>query len=406
MTRRLTYILMLLGILLMPVVHAQTIHPYGLQQMVSVADADISGTPRFIGMAGAMTAVGGDPSAVLINPAGLGVYRHSQFSLSADGTFRRYVQDGSTYDYGWFARWKVSQVSYVFALTHPERVAGVVSNNLMISYNKRADMYQNIMLNDRAGKAVSQGDWIQTNIDEYLYLHDANLHYAMNISNCVYWGAGLTLEWMQARQIYNRCEDKLEDRRGQASTYDIRTASTGRAFGVGGSVGLLVHPIRAIRLGVSVESPVIGKMRQTDIISEKLGSNSETEYTDNYRWKMTTPLKASAGLGLQWANHGLLSLQYDLHYHKLTGVAHTARAGLEVAMTNHWMIELGYAYSTLYARQRAAVGVNYMGRWIRIGMAYNFSWCNGQVIDPLYYTTQGIYRMRENRIVLSFQWNT
>ena len=392
--------------MIIPGVHAQTIHPYGLQQMVSVADGDISGTPRFIGMAGAMTAVGGDPSAVLINPAGLGVYRHSQFSISADGTFRRYMQQGSTLDYGLYARWKLSQVSYVFALTHPERVAGVVSNNIMISYNKRTDMYQNITLNDRAGQTASRGDWIQTNIDEYLYCHDANVHYAMNISNCVYWGAGLTLEWMQARQTYNRWEDITEDRRGQATTYDIQTTSTGRAFGVGGSLGLLVHPIRAIRFGISVESPVIGKMRQTDIINEKRGANNTSEYTDNYSWSMTTPLKASAGLGLQWKNHGLLSLQYDLHYHKLSGVAHTARAGLEVAMSNHWMLELGYGYSTLYARQRVAAGLNYMGRWLRIGLAYNFSWCNGQVIDPMYYTTQGIYKMRENRIVFSFQWNT
>ena len=87
MTKRsIIYCLAMVVLLLMSAAQAQTTHPYGLEQMMIAADDDLFGTPRFVGLSGAMTAVGGDPSAVKINPAGLGIYRHSQFSLSADGS--------------------------------------------------------------------------------------------------------------------------------------------------------------------------------------------------------------------------------------------------------------------------------------------------------------------------------
>ena len=44
------------------------------QDLECFSERDIMGTARYVGMAGAMNAVGGDPSAVLDNPAGLGLY--------------------------------------------------------------------------------------------------------------------------------------------------------------------------------------------------------------------------------------------------------------------------------------------------------------------------------------------
>jgi hypothetical protein len=42
------------------------------------------GTARYVGMGGAMTAIGGDPSAAIDNPAGLGLYRRSEISVTID----------------------------------------------------------------------------------------------------------------------------------------------------------------------------------------------------------------------------------------------------------------------------------------------------------------------------------
>ncbi len=55
---------------------------------------DYSGTARFVGMGGAFGALGGDFSAIAINPAGLGVYRSSEFSFSPG---MGYNSNSSTY---------------------------------------------------------------------------------------------------------------------------------------------------------------------------------------------------------------------------------------------------------------------------------------------------------------------
>lgn len=48
------------------------------------AQPDLKGTARFMGMAGAFTALGADASSISQNPAGLGVYRKSELGFSLD----------------------------------------------------------------------------------------------------------------------------------------------------------------------------------------------------------------------------------------------------------------------------------------------------------------------------------
>lgn len=411
--RYLTYCFVGLALLTDVRAMAQTAVPMGLEAMCAMGNDELIGTSRYVGLCGAMTAVGGDPTAVKLNPAGLGVYRHNQFSITAEGQFRKFWEQEAI-DHGQlYTRWHLSQASYVFALIHPERIAGIVSNNLMLSYAKRSAVLRIVTLNDRSGHRVASEDWIETALDEYGYRNDFNLHYAMNISNRVYWGIGLTLEWLQLRQTQDRWEYVYADKRGLTREYSLRQNAQGNAVGFAGSLGVLFHPIQALRIGLSVESPTVGKMKETDYFDESFRYLTRADMNYDYsspnmysRWQMTTPVMASAGLAWQWKRHGLLSVQYDMQYHKLTGFAHTARAGIELVANRHWLFDLGYAYSTLYNRQRLALGVNYAGHWIRVGVAYNFSWCQGTIQDVYYYTPQGLFRANENKIVFTFQWNT
>lgn len=50
----------------------------------NIASHNLNGTARFVGMGGAMGALGGDISTIGTNPAGIGLYRSSDamFSLS------------------------------------------------------------------------------------------------------------------------------------------------------------------------------------------------------------------------------------------------------------------------------------------------------------------------------------
>ena len=44
--------------------------------------SDLNGTARYVGMGGAMDALGADISTISSNPAGIGVFRHSNVSAS------------------------------------------------------------------------------------------------------------------------------------------------------------------------------------------------------------------------------------------------------------------------------------------------------------------------------------
>ena len=56
------------------------INGFDLKQM---ADDEIVGSSRYVGLCGAMAAIGGDMSAVKDNPAALGVFRYSEISMTA-----------------------------------------------------------------------------------------------------------------------------------------------------------------------------------------------------------------------------------------------------------------------------------------------------------------------------------
>ena len=47
-----------------------------------IADTDLNGTARYVGMGGALEALGADLSTMSSNPAGIGLYRHSMLSVS------------------------------------------------------------------------------------------------------------------------------------------------------------------------------------------------------------------------------------------------------------------------------------------------------------------------------------
>ena len=91
--------------------HAQTVY-----DAVDFSTKDLDGTARFVGMGGAMGALGGDISTMGTNPAGIGIYRSNDVSLSfgysALSTEAKYL--GNTYDAS-KNRWNLDNIGLVFS---------------------------------------------------------------------------------------------------------------------------------------------------------------------------------------------------------------------------------------------------------------------------------------------------
>lgn len=63
-----------------------------------ISQGDLKGTARFMSMGGAFTALGGDPSVLSQNPAGLGVYRNSEVNASMDINIQSVKATGNSTD--------------------------------------------------------------------------------------------------------------------------------------------------------------------------------------------------------------------------------------------------------------------------------------------------------------------
>ena len=66
-----------LAVLVATSVSAQTVY-----DAANIISKDLNGTARFVGMGGAMGALGGDISTIGTNPAGIGIYRSNDAMVS------------------------------------------------------------------------------------------------------------------------------------------------------------------------------------------------------------------------------------------------------------------------------------------------------------------------------------
>lgn len=72
-----SYILTLCGMMAFATANSQNLY-----DMSHLMGSELNGTARFVGMGGAMSALGGDISVINSNPAGIGIFRSSDFSTS------------------------------------------------------------------------------------------------------------------------------------------------------------------------------------------------------------------------------------------------------------------------------------------------------------------------------------
>lgn len=80
-----------------------------------LATEDLNGTARYVGMGGAMDALGADLSVMSTNPAGIGLFRKSQVATSfgLNGQV-----DGKTFADGSKTNASFDQIGFVLSLIH------------------------------------------------------------------------------------------------------------------------------------------------------------------------------------------------------------------------------------------------------------------------------------------------
>ena len=409
------------------------------QDYARLSERTIIGTARYVGMSGAMTAIGGDPSAAMDNPAGLGLYRRTEVMFTTDLAIDKPTDRKPT------LRFSLAQASVVLSLGTGREDKGLIAHNIMFSYQRRRtfarQMYGAAWEGFSLSRMLSSAD-----LDDIKYptsrIHDANtfsfresgsinefgFDWAMNYSNQWYVGAGLHVHSLGLVEDAIYREYFYED-----TTYLFnKTYLSHRGAGVSGALGMICRPTGWLRLGLAFQTPSIGNLTtytsatteaQTD--SLRISWAPDLSYPDQ---NFHLPLRLSTSAAFQISAYGLIALQYDYSHAKGQDDMHSLRAGFEVIPVMGLYINGGYACESTFKKHGVPLGIDptferrdaysqypklahyascaigYRGAYMMVQLAYQYRW---QKLDLYAHEYAAPYDIKAetHRIVLTLGWH-
>lgn len=408
-------LILLLAYSLSPIAYSQDVQRF--------AERSTIGTARYVGMGGAMTAIGGDPSAAMVNPAGLGLYRRSEISVSIDETIDNTQQVGSNDTYQ-RTRFAAPHISAIWAWGNSQKQRGLVYNNFMFSLNRLANFNRDIVVkgagmgmvpticnitNDEGGVSeeflvnkpwdnVEIGwlsilgyeayliDPIENNkwkpavdftdgslsISETGTSDQYTISWAGNISNQWYIGIGLNIPTI----TYTKHTSLREENKQNSSSAELKSMFHVSGVGVSGSFGLIYRPIQALRIGASLQTPTILSLsRQStgDMYSTIAGQKYEvlTPESGVMDIDIASPLRTSVSVAGQMGKIGLIAVQYDYAHSNEMEDIHTLRMGAEAQVTRGLFLNAGYVYESSFMKEDPKWLLGY--NEIRTDMDYRYT---------------------------------
>ena len=332
-----------------------------------------TGTARFMSMGGAFTALGGDMSSLSQNPAGLGVYRSSEISLTPQlFNIRSAASLNGNNMSDYIYNFNLAQAGVVANIINNNTETGLVSLNIGYSFNKTNNLNQSIII-EGTGEYSSMADlwadkaegyfrnelkneipdsylaweaWLIDSLPGYNtsygtvfsnygdnppsvygqnirrlvnyegYTGEHALSVGGNLSNKLFFGATLGISHLTYSSKYEHAEstDISLPSEFESFNYTFYYSNTGTGFGL--KMGAIYRPLEILRLGFAFHSPVIFK------IDEYAYDNMSSHFTDGgryeasndparYSYALTTPFRALAGAAIQLKKLGLVSIDYE-----------------------------------------------------------------------------------------------
>ena len=289
-----------------------------------------NGTARFMGTGGVMGSLGGDITANHINPAGIGLYKTSEFVFSPGFAFNnnqfKYrgtdtLSKKNNFNYGTSgfifgssgrnnSQWKSS----AFAISVNE-IANYNNHVQFKGFNNQSsftEQYLEELVRDRADTFAALSNYIFGSslafrtflidttsgpggtVTGYQSLvpistgtiqnYDANtrggyheiaLGLAGNVEDKLYVGGSLTIPILQyQRDIIYSETDATNNKNNQFSNFTYKENFTSNAVGIGVKLGMIYKPQEFLRVGFAIHSPQL--MSYTDHISSSITANTES----------------------------------------------------------------------------------------------------------------------------------
>jgi long-subunit fatty acid transport protein len=313
-----------------------------------VSQSELRGTARYMSMAGAFGALGGDLSTLANNPAGIGVYRSSEIGATLDVDFQRTTLNSGAYKpTSTQTRAACNNFGYIGAFSTGSETMPFFNFGVTYTRNNNYEqIYQgsfpsigtsltNYVANFTNGYNINSGApdlsvlayntyLINPSGDSYYGLTDANsvtdatiqtrreghtdqynINFGGNVLNTVYWGIGFgitdisqTLASYYSEYIDNPIVPADDSRtslvRGDYSKFGLENYQHLSGTGFNMNFGVILKPINEFRVGLAVQTPtwyrldyVSNAWSDYNITADLYGSPEDDSYATlgEYCWK-------------------------------------------------------------------------------------------------------------------------
>lgn len=327
-------------------------------------------TARSLSMGGAFTSLGGDYSSAILNPAGLGMYRKSEFQFTpmliqakTNALYQGTANSDSKYQF------TLGSISYV-GTYNTQKEKGLVSASYAVGYSRQNNFNNNTyirgtntlnslsdyFLNYAEGYDPETLDpfYERLAFDGYIIDTIANSDYSyttpvplpisqkktiasrggmgswnfgmgLNFSNVFYAGIGiginqLRLDKTSVHSEFDPGNPGLTDFNRFNFTEDLNVEGSG--FNL--NMGAMVRVAKILRIGTSLQLPTIYRIQEhyyNTLYSEfdngdyynvyPTDQNGDKLEEGSYKYKLTTPLKAQAGMSLQLGSAGIITADVE-----------------------------------------------------------------------------------------------
>ena len=354
---------------------AAVLVPLHAQDYARLGERSILGTARYVGFGGAMSAVGGDPSAVNDNPAGLGLYRRAEVLLTLSETLDRTQAYSSNYT-AYRPLFSADQASVVLSVpTYNETERGILFNNVMFSYHRLKTYNRDIYFTDRETPSLghllttTDVEWDipfctdEKNVSSSLMVNESGqvnqfaADWGMNISNKWFVGAGIRFihATFWSDENYIETFARQNESRQQMSIRNKNSLIL-QGASVAGSLGFIARPLGWLRLGVGLQTASLGALRTySSGTLTALTDSLRDSYAPDMNYSSSNfhmPWHLSTSVAFQIGAYGMIALQYDMFHQKDEPEWHSLRVGFEVIPVLGLYINGGYAFESHFQRFR------------------------------------------------------
>lgn len=314
-------------------------------------DNDLNGTARYVGMGGAMDALGSDISTISTNPAGIGLFRRSMANLS----FGLISQQGvKNFTSGHKNNASFDQIGFVYALRngrnsflnfafnyHKSRnfdqilsASGVLSNasqnkltttkarlgifksNKDATYNQLDHLYMNNLVqqtNAAGGKTFGYYPATGYTFDQAVkgYIGEYDFNVSGNIQDRIYLGMTVGIHDVHYKH-YGEYQEVFVPNKENIQGVRIADNREITGTGVDLKLGAIFRPIEGspFRVGLSITTPTWYDLTTSNSTTVDTGKKSQ-RIGESYDFKIFTPWRFGVSAGHTVGNWFALGASYE-----------------------------------------------------------------------------------------------